>query len=127
MTIFVSDFTRILYNIILFYYRKDDLIVLCEQALQYIVLLDIVRNLVQSMISEREHEVYQRGRPRIQIEEEQLRFLVESNFRIVDIASLFGCSRRTIERRMREYGVSHSDFNNLSDAELDQPLPCNSL
>ena len=57
------------------------------------------------MIVERDIQACRRGRPRIRVEEG---YLVESNFRTVDIASLFGCSRRTIERRMREYGMAHN-------------------
>ena len=71
------------------------------------------------MIGERDQQACRRGRPRIRIEEEQLRFLVESNFRTVDIASLFGCSRRTIERQIREYGLSH-EFSSVSDSDLDR-------
>ena len=40
-----------------------------------------------------------RGRPLINIQREQLCFLIEEGFRINDIAAIFSCSRRTIERR----------------------------
>lgn len=110
--------------------RKDDLIDLCQRAVQYILLLEsfdssasallnVMRTSVDCMIGERENQACRQGRPRIRVEEEQLRFLVESNFRTVDIASLFGCSRRTIERRMQEYGNTHNDFSDLSDSDLD--------
>ena len=70
--------------------------------------------------TQREPESSHRGRPSIRIEEEQLRFLVEMDFRTVDTASLFGCLRRTIEQRIREYGISHTDFSNLSYSDLDR-------
>lgn len=63
-----------------------------------------------------------RGRPRIDIQEQQLRFLVEANFRIEDIAAIFGCSRSTIQRRQRECGIRSSDFSILSDVELDESV-----
>ena len=43
-----------------------------------------------------------RGRPALEIRQDQLAFLVASNFRVTDIAGLFGCSTRTIQRRMRD-------------------------
>ena len=94
-------------------HRKNDLIDLCEQALQYVVLLesvnqlaclliDAMRALLQVMTADRDEVVISqraRGRPRLNIEEEQIQFLVESNFWIVDIAVMFGCSSSTIQRR----------------------------
>ena len=43
-----------------------------------------------------------RGRPALEIRQDQLAFLVASNFRVTDIATLFGCSTRTIQKRMRD-------------------------
>ncbi|CAI8056132.1 hypothetical protein GBAR_LOCUS30580 [Geodia barretti] len=56
---------------------------LCQQGLQCIIesfehnastLLDVMRTLVQRMITEWDQQASHRGRPRIRIEEEQLRF-----------------------------------------------------
>lgn len=63
-----------------------------------------------------------RGRPRITIEQGQLLFLIENNFRIVDIARIFHCSRRTIERRMTEMSIRPSDFSDICDLDLDAHL-----
>ena len=41
----------------------------------------------------------------MQIEEEQLTFLIERGFRINDIAALFGCCR-TVERCLNEFHLS---------------------
>lgn len=60
-----------------------------------------------------------RGRPRIEIDNNQLTFLIERGFRIKDIAAIFSCSRRTIERRMNEIGVRATDYSSVSDLELD--------
>ena len=59
------------------------------------------------------------GRPRVSIEEEQLEFLIEARFRVKDIALMFCCSRRTIERRLYELGMRSTNYTYLSDRELD--------
>ena len=60
------------------------------------------------------------GRPEIDIPEEQLSYLVEQNFRTNDISTMFGCSRRTIERRMKTYRISHwNTTSEIDDACLD--------
>ncbi len=43
--------------------------------------------------------------------------LLQSHFAIIDIAKLFGCSAKTIHRRIREFGLTvHSS---ISDRDLD--------
>ena len=49
-----------------------------------------------------------RGRPAFDIKEEQLSFLLDERFNIPTIALLFRVSSRTIERRMKKYGLSVS-------------------
>ena len=49
-----------------------------------------------------------RGRPAFQIKEEQLSFLLDEGFKIPTIALLFRVSTRTVERRMKKYGLSVS-------------------
>lgn len=40
---------------------------------------------------------------------------------MVDIAKMFGCSRRTIERQMRELGMSSRDkYTSISDQALTE-------
>ena len=61
-----------------------------------------------------------RGRPQVDIEEEQLRFLLEHHFKIKDMVAMFGCSSRTIQRRMSEYGLDYqSRFSDITDNDLD--------
>ena len=48
----------------------------------------------------------QRGRPSLLIAKDHLQFYLQHNFKIQDIAVMFGCSKRTIEQRMTEYGLS---------------------
>ena len=58
----------------------------------------------------------QRGTP---IRESHIRFYLEHNFTIQQIANMFGCSRRTVERRMGEYGNSSRDrYSQIGDNDL---------
>ena len=76
--------------------QLDELFELCSQALQYAILLESLtpqalhfveslRELLRQMTISRELRLpdVHRGRPRLQIMEEQLIFLVESGFRVV--------------------------------------------
>ena len=59
------------------------------------------------------------GRPRKEIQERQLAYLSEIGFRVKDIAELFTCSRRTIERHLQEYNIRSCDYSSISDSDLD--------
>jgi len=54
----------------------------------------------------------------IDISEGRLSYFVEQGFRICDIAAIFGCSRKTIERRMVRYGITR--FTPITDERLDR-------
>ena len=61
------------------------------------------------------------GRPRFDIPQQQLRFLVESGFTGPKIATIIGVSLSTVRRRMSEYGLYvSSEYASLSDNVLDQ-------
>lgn len=60
------------------------------------------------------------GRPSVDIHENQLGFLLANSFSVTDIAALFGCSRRTIQRRMRNFGINANRFNEITDSCLDE-------
>eukprot|EP00731_Ephydatia_muelleri_P001383 Em0001g1383a len=60
-----------------------------------------------------------RGRPRIELEEEKLRFLIENGFKVQDIAIMLDCSLRTLERRLQELGITSRAYSRISDDELD--------
>ena len=63
----------------------------------------------------------ERGRPRLQIPFEQLEFLLERNFKIAEIAKLFGTSKRTVEKRFLEFGLSaRAVYTSSSNPELDE-------
>jgi DNA-binding NarL/FixJ family response regulator len=46
-----------------------------------------------------------RGRPSIDIPEEQLAVLLEHHFKVTDIAKMLNVSPRTIRRRVIQYGL----------------------
>ena len=56
-------------------------------------------------VTDREARCWRLGRPRVKVDEQQLEFLVESNFRIIDITTIFDCSRRRVERRIKDLGL----------------------
>ena len=61
----------------------------------------------------------QRGRPKFEIKKEQLQFLVETGFTMVDIAKIIGVGTRTIERRFKSFGLSSRTRNYTKMAEDD--------
>ena len=84
-----------------------------------------IQHLLSEMLSQYEHDFHctmirGRGRPPLEIPEDQLRFLLENDFKIRDIAGIFACSTRTIQRRMRDYGIDPNHFSDISDSHLDE-------
>ena len=62
-----------------------------------------------------------RGRPTIDIPEDQLAMLFEHHFCMADVARMMGVSARTIRRRVLQYGLESSTaYSALSDAQLDE-------
>ena len=60
-----------------------------------------------------------RGRPRISVSFQQIIHFFEYGFSNVAIAQMFGCSVRTVERRLEEVGLTKSDlYSNISHNEL---------
>ncbi len=88
-------------------------------------LVEGMRELVQcmeSVVAEDHLLLNGHGRPRVNVGASQLTYLVESGFRVRDIAALFYCSKRTIERRMAELNIRASDFSRISDRDLDSQI-----
>ena len=63
-----------------------------------------------------------RGRPRLQVDEENLRFFLEYGFKTREIAEFFSVSQRTVQRRMEALGLREDvpRYTALSDDELDE-------
>ena len=67
-----------------------------------------IQHLSKAIISDKEKRfpiTRCRGRPMKDImQPEQLSFLIDQGFNIADMRLLFDCSRRTIEKRIKDYG-----------------------
>ena len=110
--------------------KRDDLVALLDEILQFAVLvlddtkdvlqevLRVVRKLSLLMNTEIEGSIRinLRGRPKLDVKEDQLHY---QGFRIQEISHLFGCSQKTIERRMNEYQMTLFNSFNISDNQLD--------
>ena len=60
------------------------------------------------------------GRPKYEIKEEILRFLFDKRFTVKDTANLLGVSKRTVERRMNEFGLQISNcYSDISNSDLE--------
>ncbi len=70
---------------------------------------------------DREQTAVRRGRPKIVIARDRLLFLTDCGFKTNDISAIFGCSRRTVERRIMEYDIP-SMYASITDAELDEKV-----
>ena len=46
-------------------------------------------------------------------------YLVEQGFKMNDISVMFGCCRRTIERKVKMHGISQYNGSQISDLELN--------
>ena len=60
------------------------------------------------------------GRPRFDIPREQLEYLIEHQFTVLQMSGILGISIRTIRRRMSEFNLSiRRQYAQLTDSELD--------
>ena len=66
-------------------------------------LFQAIREAIDAEVQENTRP--KRGRPSILISEHQLLFLLEHGVTVAQMAAFFGCSQRTVERRMQEHGM----------------------
>lgn len=135
----VLDLAESVVQYVLLYYGScqdnemlDDLFDLVEQVLQYLNMLNdsslselflAVKNLAAAIVTDRENRyMVKQGRPEIDIPEDQLHYLINQGFTVYDISVMFDCSRRTVERRMKKYGLGVRNYTPLSDSELDNTV-----
>ena len=59
------------------------------------------------------------GRPSYDISKEQLEALLDVGFNVGQIAGMLQVGKRTIERRMSQFGVSARSFSDISNDDLD--------
>ena len=45
-------------------------------------------------------------RPSFDVNEDQIRFLLDQNFKVAEISRIIGVGKRTLERRMNSFGIS---------------------
>ena len=83
-------------------------------------VLDEIREFsYEARVSEGVIERRGRGRPEVSVSCEQIEFYLEHGFSIEDIAKMYACSRRTIERRMKTAGISVSKcYSTIGDGQL---------
>ena len=62
------------------------------------------------------------GAPKFDIPRNFLVDLVEEGFKVKEISSMIGVSERTIFRRFQDYDIKVTQFDNITDEELDEKL-----
>lgn len=62
------------------------------------------------------------GRPRIEIQKEDIDNLRALNFSWTKIAKILGVSRQTLYRRLEDYNIPCSDYSTISPTELDEVI-----
>ena len=79
-----------------------------------------IRKALSKSMESSYHQIH-RGRPSLPIEESHIKFYVEYNFTVGQIADMFGCSKRTIERRIQQYGIRlHERYSTINDYDLNE-------
>ena len=79
-----------------------------------------IREALSNSMESSYHQIH-RGRPSLPIEESHIQFYVEYNFTVGQIADMFGCSKRTIERRMQQYGIRLRErYSTINDHDLNE-------
>ena len=139
----VDSFIEVARTVLLYVNGKNDnesldvlegLLVACEALTQLTIAMEellgdasefiaalvrLVRCIQRVMENRNRSSSIERGRPRIHLDEENLRFLVETGFSVADIANMFGCSVSTVERRLGELNISLRAYSRINDGELD--------
>ena len=63
------------------------------------------------------------GRPKFEVTEEILRFLLDKRFTVKDTATLLGVSKRTLERRMNEFASRIGNYYfDINDNDLEETV-----
>ena len=87
---------------------------------------DILRQTIQNVPhSYSVAQVYtgERGRPKFNISQDQLQFLVERGFTIPDISHMLNVRVRTVERRLHDFGLSTTEnYSLIDDQSLDRVI-----
>lgn len=111
---------QLLQNISQYNGYLDDVLQLLTSALRIITSLE-EQNLCQNSTQSNAPVILGGlGRPRFDINYEQLSYLLENRFTVRQISGILGVSQRTVYRRMNEFSLSvHMQYSNISDDDLD--------
>ena len=88
---------------------------------QLLAVIDSVRYLAASMMNiapRASRSDMPINTDQFDIDQNRLTYFVEQGFRICDIAAIFDCSRKTIERRMTKYGIDR--YTTVTNEDLDR-------
>ena len=88
---------------------------------QLLAIIDSVRYLAASMMNiapRASRSDMPINTDQFDIDQSRLTYFVEQGFRICDIAAIFGCSRKTVERRMTKYGIDR--YTTVTNEDLDR-------
>ena len=118
----IIDHLKLLYRHLLAFQRMDDDL-LNSVAFVIVLLEHMAEDTNRDRVTSRRLLRGNMGRPRFDIEQDQLEYLLDLCFTCPDIARLLGVSLRTVRRRMEEFGICVRDrYSSISDAELDEEL-----
>ncbi|XP_019849774.1 PREDICTED: uncharacterized protein LOC109580730 isoform X2 [Amphimedon queenslandica] len=100
----------------------DTAIATLRQLLSDLVMYNDGRIIPEDILESFDHSLgFVNRRPSFIIPSEQLSFLIEHRFTVVQIAEMLGVSVRTIRRRMSSYGLSvRESYSTITDNELDE-------
>ncbi len=93
-----------------------------EAMFENLTAIERVREMVDLLkeVEENRRMIRGRGRLAIVMSVSELTNLLELQFTQIEIASLFGCSPRTIRRRILQYGLDElTQYDNITDEDLD--------
>ena len=109
----------LLENVMQRLYRLNTVI----SSTSYNLALSNLRKMIDELYrmgEERQRTTRTRGRPMIPITEQGLTELLQFQFTQVEIASLYGCSSRTIHRRIIQFGLDDLVmYTDIADPDLD--------
>lgn len=118
----IIDHVKLLYRHLLAFRQIDDNL-LNMVALAIVILEHMAEDTYRNRPTSHRLLRGNMGRPRFDIEQDQIEYLLDLCFTCPDIARLLGVSLRTIRRRMEEFGICVRDrYSSISDAELDEEL-----
>ena len=82
-------------------------------------------NELSGMVEERQKIMRRRGRPVVLISKDDLINLTQLQFTQTEIAKLYGCSSRTIHRRINQFDLDDLiRYDDITDNELDHVVCC---